>query len=493
MNFNWRQFVPAAILLGSGVLVAGLVGFVWTSGLPQEVIWATLGVLTVSFWLMHHAVRLFSFRTMSIPGFSYLVYLITILLPALSVYQAHPGPARNAFLFAVESASITIPLGSFFVNFVTSYNPRETRLYFEKPMASLESGSDSILCPAFLLALALGLAAKHMAEMPTVPLFYMILHPGAPILLAMLREEAFKLLASNLSYGYALNLRVLYPYVVLLSFGGWLITRSTKWITLFAVSLITAVIYSAATIEKSYVAFLAADLFMYFYLYRHGRVRTRTILASFTAFIAFPMLVVLLQYSRNYHGILAGFGYSFGAVAERLFNGPAETMYYYFTVFPRFQPFQHGASIELLCKVMGWRRLNVPNFVGIYAEIVEFGTAPFLTISANAGMVGSFYVDFGLYSVLIGCFLAGAIMQAAQVYLTRAPKSASNVAIYAFLFPTFGFLNSAALPTTLLSGGVIPVFVLAWLVTRLDNMFVPASEPRPDWVTQPSVIHSIHT
>jgi oligosaccharide repeat unit polymerase len=443
-----------AVLLGGIVLMLVL---------PFPV-YSAIGVLTLlivalSLCLMQRAVGLFDFRRMTIPGFAYLVYFLVIVLPGFGIYGEEVEPYRTRYLFSVESALITIPLGMILAGWLMGFRKDEIRKYFAAQITPEPMDRAAMTAFVVFLSFSCGVALLHASQVATVPLLYALRHPGDWLEAATLREDSFKLLESSYTYLFYVVRGTFFPFLVMMSFGLYQQCKKRGWLLIFAASLITALVYAAMTIEKSPVATLILMLFLFFYLFKGGRISKKLLICGPIAFLAFPLLMILLIYSGEDTGTMFG---ALGAIWNRFFRGPTEVLYYYFEVFPDLVPFQHGASIGKLAAIMGWNTVNIPNIVAMQILGSEGNVLPSAT--ANACFLGTWNADFGLTGILFGGLLAGLSMQLAQIAILRRPKSISNLSIYAFLMVVFAMLSSVPLTVVLVSDGAIFIFILSWLM-----------------------------
>lgn len=460
-----REKQPKALVVA--VLLALVLGtslIVFTESVSVLICVAAL-VACASWWLMYKAARIFDLTAFTIPAFFYWLFFSIQFLPSFFIFSEQIDPYRYRYIFSVQSVLITFPLGILLMNHLMRFKGQETRLYYDKPVEEEAAGSQALIIFLFLLLIVFALTLFRVSEGGTVPLFYLMEHPGEHLKLALLREDADKLLDSPLRYAYSLLRSTFYPFLILLAFGRYLQTKRGNWLALFGMTFIAGLVYVGMTIEKSPVAAIVGLLVIYYYLYRHGRPPKIVVGIAPLLFMAFPFWVVIRQYYGTEQGTLQG---ALETIGDRLFHVPANVLYYYFEVFPDVLPYQHGAGIGKLAQLMGWRSVDIPNFIGLYMT----GSGPrFLSsISANAAFVGNLHADFGLYGVVIGGILAGMLMQGAQIYIVRRRKTVVNVALYAFVMYGFGQLSYAQLQTTLLSGGVSIAFVLAWVVTKLEGL-----------------------
>jgi hypothetical protein len=84
-------------------------------------------------------------------------------------------------------------------------------------------------------------------------------------------------------------------------------------------------------------------------------------------------------------------------------------------------------------------------------------------VTANAPCLGTFYADWGMTGVVLGCIVTGIIVAVIQHYIVAKPKTLRNLCIYGFVMLKLTLLSLAALPYMLASGGVLiamlPLFV----------------------------------
>lgn len=447
--------VPVIFLAG----IMACCGLLVIHGRTSLLVIISAAVIVLSLWLMQETVGLFNLRALTLPGSMYLVYVATILVPSFFVYAEQIDPYRLRFLVAVESTLLTIPLGIIFMKLLFKFHVRETVAFYR---SSLEPRRSDLKVRTFVLCLGLAwaLTLSYIREVRTIPLFYMIAHPGESELLARLREDSLKLLDSPLRYAYMMLSSTFYPFLILLAFGQYLQTKRKTWLWLFVASFLSGGLFSGFTIAKAPVAILFLMVCACYYLYKGGRVGGKFVISLVVLFLAFPIFVVV----REYGGV--GLVAAMKGIGDRMFYGPALVLYYYFEVFPDVAPYQYGATIGKLAWILGRKVFDSANFVGLYA--FPGGLA---SVTANAAFLGNMNADFGMVGCLISGLLVGVIMQAAQIYIVRRGKSPMNLAIYSFLLFHFATLNSSALPTALLSEGAFSVFLLAWTMRAIDSAF----------------------
>jgi oligosaccharide repeat unit polymerase len=440
----WRLPVAVAAVLG-GVLAAGrppswfaiLVGF----------------VLLLSIGLMHAAVSVLDLRRITFPALWWILYLGTVLVPGLVVAGEHDHPHESRFLFAILSALVTVPVGMILVNRVTGFRRKEISEFFARASNEGEASlhREAVFWAAVLVSACF--VVLYLSEVHTIPLFFLLRHPGAAAEAVLLREESFKLLDSPFRYAYDVVRRVLLPLLITIAFGQYLRTRTGARLAGLAIVAGLGVFFAALSLAKTPVALIALTGFFYWYLYRGGRLSLKGLFIGTGLVFAFPVAVLLELGAGSDIGIWA----LLGGILRRLFVLTAELLYAYFEIFPDRVGFLHGSSIGRLAWLLGQPVFDLSGYAYGYvfpgvSGGIESGTAP-------APFLGYFYADFGMVGVVLGGLLAGCIMQGVHCYLIRRGKSVVTLAAYAFMYWAFWQANLGALPQALLSGGVAFVLI----------------------------------
>jgi oligosaccharide repeat unit polymerase len=411
-------------------------------------------VLIGSSVLMHHLVGAFNLRRLTIPGFWFLTYLVMLFAPSFFVFASNAGMNRYRYLFAVQSTLVTVPLGVLVVNRALGFRRREIDEYFTSAIP--KGGDHSAVFLACILGflLAAGVAVAYFSKVETVPLFYLLRHPGDYETLVLLREESFKLLDSRLRYVYYL-LRIFgFSFLIMVTLGYYLETRRLRWFVMFSLSLGVGLLYGASSIAKSPPAQMLAMALLFVYLCRGGMVSVRGLTTGVVVVSAFPVGVVAAQSGLGNVGWVG----AVRAIASRVFYEPAEVLYWYFELFPTSSGYLYGRSIGVLSRLLGWEHFDTANYVGLYGLRSRIES-----VNANAAFIGNLYADFGMVGVLVGGIVVGALMQIIQVYLIRQPKNVPNLAVYSYLMMAFWLLHSTALPVVLGSNGALLALAFLWV------------------------------
>ena len=446
----FNRKVIRAVLVGAGLIaifvLASEVADRWVAGV-------TCLVLVLSVRLASRSCYLFSFQHVSMTSFWYLTYLAMIFFPAFVVYFFQEGLYRGRYLFAVESVLLTVPLGWSFATWLWNFDRTEIGHFYRSDIASENFGNGLMLRCWLMLLVCLGMVVSYLFEVHTIPLFYLIKHPGEAVEVAFLREESFKTLDSHLTYFYILVRGVLFPLLITVALGAYLETRRKLWLFTLLVSITSGLFFAALSVAKAPVALIFLVLGIFYYVFKRGRLSRKVVAVLLILIFLFPIVVVaFLAGSDSATAPLV-----LAAIAYRLFYIPAEGVYYYFEIFPRHIPYLHGRATDKLAKLFGVPSVDAPNVVGTYAYPTGLET-----VSANAAFISDLNADFGMWGVILGGIATGMIMQSAQIYLLRRRKTVVTVAMFSFLIVVFWYLNSASLPVVLLSDGGALALIVGW-------------------------------
>lgn len=418
---------------------------------------ATSAVVSLSLWMACRSCYVFATDRLSITSFWYVTYLVMIFFPAFVVYYEQEGLYRDIYLLAVESVLLTVPLGWLAANWLWAFRREEIAAFYKAEIVD-EPSQRSFFWRCFaLLGICLALVAAYVAEVRTIPLLYLIRNPGDTLEVAFLREESFKLLDSKFAYFYYMARSAIYPLLIVVTMGAYLKFRSRKWFWMFLVTGVSGILFAAFSVAKSPVALVILVAGIFYYVYQQGRISHKAVAVVLILIFLFPMAVVAYAArSDSSAGWLV-----LGAIGYRLFYIPAEGVYYYFEVFPSHIPYLHGRGTDKIAKLFGVNSFDASNAVGGYAY-----TMGLETVTANAAFISDLNADFGIWGVLLGGLLTGAIMQSIQIFVLRRPKTIATVGVFAFLIAAFWFLNSTSLPVVLASDGAIVALVIGWYFDR---------------------------
>lgn len=410
-----------------------------------------------SMLLLRNEDGIFNLRHLSVIAAWFWTHVIFVVIPSLFAYHFEAGNHPVRFMIAVVSSLIFVPFGVLIGHRICRARKGAVRAYYLKPVTGQAADAHSF-ATIILLACCVGLAIYHATQLTSVPLLYVIQNPGEAAKASLLREQAVKLLESNMAYAYDVLAKVMFPILVMITGIRWLYLKTAWNRTLFLGTFILAVLYCGMTLEKSPVGLAVLCLVLAIYMRRKGEFRKEIFLVPIGIF-GFPILVFLYEFANSNlntgHDLL-------DAVAVRLFYGGSQVLFYYFDLVPETLPYQNGATIGKLALLMGMPQSKIANYVGLRID-------PSLpkSVSANAPFLGTLYADWGMTGVMVGCIATGIILALIQNYLISRPKTLRNMCIYGFVMLKVTLLSLAALPYVLGSGGVL----IAMIPLFLEDLF----------------------
>jgi hypothetical protein len=404
--------------------------------------------------IMHRAARVFNLHRLTVPGFWYLSYLVFLFVPSFFVFFKEAGSGRFVYLLSVQVTLLTVAVGVALANAVFAIGPRAVDSYYRSPVRDPGPSGPAFIAVMVLFGLALATVVAYVAEVRQSPLVYLLRNPGDAVNAGLLREDSFKLLDSRFKYAYALVGAPVFPVLVMSCLGFALRWRRPLWWMMFWCTLTCAVAYASLTLAKAPVASIALLVFVFLYLFRGGRWGWIPLVAPVIVLVYPVAMVIAVTWGELR---LEWVFVALSSITERLFYLPAAVVYWYFELIPAAS--LGGRSSQNVAWIMGWRGFNIENFVGIH------GLGGQGTVSANGAFIGYLHADFGFPGVLVGGLLAGFLMQAAQAFLLRRPKTVVNLAVYTYVMFGAWLLHSTALPIVLVTNGVLLAMLMPWAFT----------------------------
>lgn len=460
-----------AILILLGIVLMGVIVYYSDSEFLM-ILTISAFVFLLSVYLMQKSIAVFNISRLTIPAFWYLTYLVMIYFPSFFVFYGLTDPSRYAYLFAVESVLITVPLGIIAINQCCRFKKSWINEYFTRPVEEGMTGSHTTFVYAVFLILSVSLALLYLTSIETIPLFYMLQHPGQPEQLAILREESFKMLdprwegdaSTSLFYAYLFLRTLIFPFLIMISIGYLLINRNVTWLSLALFTSVCGILYAAASIARAPVAAIVLRVAFFLYLFKQGRLGRRLAVILMVSVLLFPFVVTKMAY-------VGGGGMDFQEalkrVAVRMTYTPAADLYDYFEIFPTHHDYLYGqAFLKPLLVAIGADNFYIENYVYNYRYPQGLKTG-----HSNAAFQSNLHADFGPAGVIVGGFLIGMLMQGIQIYIFRKRKTVLNIALYSFMVYAFWVLNMGSVTSVLFVNGVLPVLILVLLFNGMERFF----------------------
>jgi oligosaccharide repeat unit polymerase len=447
-----------------GIAVSGSVLVLQTQLEYGSIFLISAIVLIASGCLMHKMVAVFDLRRLSIPGFWYFAYLAVVFVPSFFVFLEQIHPARYAYLFAIVISLLTVPAGILLSVKILRFKKSEIEKFFTKPISTKGHVSFVLSLSAFQIA-AVSFAMLYFREVGTVPLVYAIQNPGDYLTLVTLREQSFKLLDSRFSYLYFLLRQFVFPILISLTLGLYLVSRRTWVLIVLAVMVFVGASYAAASLIRGPVVVIFISMFFFWYFYRRGDVNLPIVVPL--ALVQASILPVLIFYLHDPERYLSS---TILGIFLRVFKAPAEVLYYYFEAFPYTYDYLYGRSIGKVALFVNVYSDQYEFFdVGNYVFNYMFPGAFIKTGTAAAPFVGDLYANLGMPGVIAGGVVLGFVMQSLQIWIYRQRrKDILLLTVQAVLVYSFFETTRTALTSVLLSyGGItVPLFFYIYRYTQ---------------------------
>lgn len=443
----------------------------------SELPWTLSGIiiLVASLILMNISCEILNPKRISIQTIFYFGYLLMIYFPVYIFFSPAPNSfvdifenySRYVYAFSVSGGLFFYSLGVYLTNKFFGFTVKNQENFFSGII--IKSNNDNniyylaMIMGAFCVILTILYFYQINISWSRLPIFFLFMHPGNETELTLLREQVFKLLDprwSNSNYAFMfypyLALRMwLYPFIVVMSFIYFLITREYRWLFIFLTCGFCAAFYAASSVARAPLAALIMRLCFSWYFYKQCKLEKIQAIFMICAIIAFPLVVTLLGYGNN-DALKA-----IVLVGKRLFYTPANDLKVYFDAFPEHFDYQNG---ETLLKPL-YHLLGLPHF---YIENAiyhfQFPFSPVMSGHANAAFLSNLYADFGIFGCLFGSFLIGLLVQRINIYLVCQPKTPLNVTIYVYMMYSWWILTFGSITAVLGTNGIIFILFMPFLV-----------------------------
>jgi oligosaccharide repeat unit polymerase len=233
--------------------------------------------------------------------------------------------------------------------------------------------------------------------------------------------------------------------------SGW----TWRWWPLLAVTaflLALTMLGKLETLSKAPFALFLIQLLLVAYLVFHNSINWRVALASVfvTVIIFYPIIRLAVPELDNMEAV--SFFY------YRAFDVSNQALLEYFGAFPERVPHMWGANIRPLAMLLGHQ--YTPSFDVVSRVWRSTGGS-----TTTAMFIADAWADFSYFGVIAFSIVVGMVCRAIDIILLVKGKTVTAVAVLAAAFIGIYNLMISALPTSMLSGGLIlpPLFVIVIL------------------------------
>ncbi|WP_065754489.1 hypothetical protein [Bradyrhizobium paxllaeri] len=322
------------------------------------------------------------------------------------------------------------------------------------------------------------------------PLLFAILALGLFMACISLKEDHFGIIAGFLSvsgneavktayrqqYGgshvYLYNVVVASIAPMMIVWGGlsgWIL----RWWPLLAVTAllaVTTVLGKLETLSKAPIALFLLQLMLVAYLVLRNNINWRVALASVivTLIIFYPIIRIAVPEVDQMEAL--GFFY------YRAFDVSNQALLEYFAAFPERIPHMWGANIRPVAAI--WGLQYTPSF-DVVSRLWRFSGGS----TTTAMFIADAWADFSYFGVIGFSIVVGVICRAIDIVLLASGKAVAAVAALAAAFVGIYNLMISALPTSMLSGGLILPPLLVFTIVEGQKLLTRRrgrQQPRPN-------------
>lgn len=432
----------------------------------------TIIVLGISLWLMNETTSFFDIRRATITSIWYFTYVFTIFIGCFMVFFTKPDPYRATYMFSVQSVLLTVPIGFYIANLLFKFDRSEIIDYYSVSVEDDDPGPHRFIAIVLILLIVIPITVSYFSRLETIPLLHMIKNPNQVTELTIMREESFKMLdprwsspsGTRMFYVYLFLRTTIYPFLIILTLGYFLVKRKLKWLALFLATLLCGMFYAGASIARAPVAAIFMRIACFAYIFKRGILGRKNMIVLLGMVLSFPIVITTLAYGKASSLIVLIL-----RLLKRLFYSPAFGLYFYFEVFPEHHGFLHGQTLlKPFLQFFTRDFFYVENYVYKYVFPNNVVTG-----HENDAFISNLYADFGIAGVLVGGILVGVLMQGVQIRLLRSKKTVTNIAIFAFMIYAFWVLCYGSVTSVLFVNGVIPVIFLVWGIKFFEKILGP--------------------
>jgi hypothetical protein len=399
-------------------------------------------------------------------------FVVTQYVPAILFFDNPqlPHAISVQFMGLVVASAVAMTLGAVVGSAVTRLTPTEVRASYQAFASSRMTADDARFVTGYGL-IATVFVAIYVMVAPVWPLLGLLTGTRST---TQVNGDRSRILGPGLHipiwplFDYARS--ILIPILFLLSLFMFRASPKGSRKRVLAVAFVgVALLFNSYAASKTSVVELFAIVALAALIYAKGpsqtpaaRARrrrwTRRVVASCALLIvAYPAFI----YSQKAFGVNRPVG-SIVQQGEinRVIGTPAYLSYGQLQLFPDLFPYTHFRDIQLLSKVLGRPYVDLSKLTAVNIRHDSLSQAP-------PAAIGSFWAEGGRNVVWVGFFVIGFGVQLLQAWCARRlPRDPLSIAFVAALCWVVFRLNMTNAHGVLLSEGVVPVLVVAWIWKR---------------------------
>lgn len=412
------------------VLIAGVALLIGIISLSPKMSLIFLGVtlLILSLLLLHRGVGGVTPPTFALVYFVF--YVVSIYLGSFQLFFEH-NMDNPKYLIATNLGLVLFPMGVLCANFFLKYQPKkEMSVYSKNPIRDQPYDFKNIALFVILTIIGISVSLMYLQKIPKIPLLFALQSPGEQFEISKAREVATAMFAGKF-HRYRFFFADLLPLLSVISFVKATVTsRHKRFWQIMSIGLISFTSFMLlANVQKGPILNYALIFFITLITVKK-KLRLGNIILFGVLALIFLGMVYFVWAGLAARGETIGekLWLTYYPIYRRLIFGQTRGLYWYFKIFPTEHEFLLGQSFPnpggfLFHKPLSITR-NVYSFVYPKSPIV--GSMPTV-------FFGEVYANFGYLAMAMSTFLIGMILQSAQIYFIRSPKTVLMVSFMAFL------------------------------------------------------------
>lgn len=418
---------------------------------------AALLILTMvlcTAWMVHW------FRPHRYPsavGLTYLLVLARYGAPAIWYAETNPSlsiPVPETLPFFIIATLACFVLGATAASaMLRAHLPTAQQRFFAQPMDARDSPNIPLFAMVVVATAIIGVFFISASERTGIEV--MVTHARDARVIRQFRQD----FGATNPYSYAgfMVSQVIGPFITMVAITMWRVRRSRTWAAVAVAMAALLVVGSTMSLSKAPIIVLLLYVLVNGFVARWRGQRVRALDVALPA--AGTLLLGTLGYSLTYGTETVDAALD---TLERIFVIPLVSVQGFLHVYPDLVDFQNGLGIGLIASIFGVKGYVSPPLV-VGAAIAGSG------VCADSIWSVDLWANFGWLGVTVGSAAVGAILLSLDVWCMSRKRTAATVAVYSFLLVSTARLSEGSIFTMLLSGGLLIVPLLGWLIEGADR------------------------
>jgi len=450
-----------------GISLAVLVGVV---ALSVKVLLIVIGIVLLisSSFLLYKGVGKINFPTF--PLVYFIFFILFIYLGSFQIFFKN-NMDNPKYIIATNLGLLLFPLGVLCANFFLKYQPRKEILaYKEKSVQKPPYDFKNIVLFVILAVIAIFISLIYLQKIPEIPLITALQEPGEQLEISKAREAATALFTGKL-HRYRFFFDTLLPLLSIISLVKAKVTSYYKrlWWAISIILILFTSFMLLVNMVKALVLIYTISLFLAFFIATRKKIRLKNVILFGILALIFLGIIYSLWAELAKKGETTGEKLSslYLPIYNRTVLGQTKVLDWYFRIFPQEHNFLLGKSFPNPGGFLPHESFSLSRYVYdfVHPDSPIVGSMPTV-------FFGEIYANFGYAIMLFSIFLMGIILQSAQVYFIRRPKTVLMVSFMVFLMIYAIHLTI----TSFFQVFSIPLLILIIIIILFRIRIIPATE-----------------